>query len=40
MFDIKYDKDRMINDIKELYRWSLEGDFRYDVDSEGKIIKL
>ena len=38
--DIKYDKDRMINDIKQLYKWSLEGDFRYDVDSEGKIIKL
>ena len=38
--EIEPDKDRMVNDIKQLYKWSLEGDFLYKVDVKGKISKL
>ena len=38
--DIQPIKENMISDIKQLYRWSLEGDFMYNVDMNGKIIKL
>ncbi len=38
--DIQPIKENMISDIKQLYRWSLEGDFMYNVDMKGKIIKL
>lgn len=38
--EIEPNKDRMVADIKQLYKWSLEGDFLYKVDSKGKITKL
>ena len=38
--DIQPIKENMISDIKQLYRWSLEGDFLYSVDLNGKITKL
>ena len=38
--DIQPIKENMISDIKQLYRWSLEGDFMYNVDVKGKITKL
>ena len=37
---LEYDKDKMISDIKQLYRWSLEGDFIYNVDMKGNITKI
>ena len=37
---LEYDKDKMISDVKQLYRWSLDGDFKYVVDVKGKITKL
>ena len=38
--DIQPIKENMIADLKQLYRWSLEGDFLYSVDLKGKITKL
>lgn len=37
---LEYDKDKMISDIKQLYRWSLDGDFKYVVDVKGNITKI
>ena len=38
--DIQPIKENMISDIKQLYKWSLEGDFKYLVDPKGKISKI
>ena len=38
--DIQPIKENMISDIKQLYRWSLEGDFLYSVDLKGNITKI
>lgn len=38
--DIQPIKENMISDIKQLYRWSLEGDFMYNVDMKGNITKI
>jgi hypothetical protein len=38
--EIKFDKKRMVNDIKQLYKWSLDGEFSYEVDNRGYLFLI